>query len=213
MIHPTMSLRQILNDVRQGDQVASQALMETFYPKVRQMVHQQLQQDFRKHHRWILPLFSTGDIVQDVFVAVVKGLDGFQGEDETALLQYLSAMVKHRLLDALRYHEAARRDVRKRVPEPTQGMAAVAPAMRDATPSLAASLGEQWGIYLEVLQELPEKQQRLIQMRLQDEEPFAEIAEKLGHASADAARKAFQSAQARLLVRLRARGLHTGDGA
>jgi hypothetical protein len=49
--------------------------MARCYPKVRAIVHNQLEHDFRKHHRWILPLFSTGDIVQEVFVGVVNGID------------------------------------------------------------------------------------------------------------------------------------------
>ena len=128
-------------------------------------------------------------------------------ENEEALAQFLSAIVRNRLLDALRYHEAGRRDVRRKVEEPTMGMGAVAPAVGDPTPSLAASVGEQLRVYREVLLTLPERQRMLLRLRLENEMPFAEIAEQLGHASADAARKAFRDAQARMLVKLRARGI------
>ena len=202
-----MNLVRTLELARAGDQEARDQILERFYPKVQKIVHNQLQHDFRKHHRWIMPLFSTGDIVQEVFVGVVNGLDGFEGENEEALAQFLSAIVRNRLLDALRYHEAGRRDVRRKVEEPTVGMGAVAPAVGDPTPSLAASVGEQLRVYREVLLTLPERQRMLLRLRLENEMPFAEIAEKLGHASADAARKAFRDAQARMLVKLRARGI------
>jgi RNA polymerase sigma factor (sigma-70 family) len=201
--------------VKAGDQEARAVLFDRFYGPVREIVHRQLQHDFRKNHRWILPLFSTGDIVQEVFLGVVHHqLDGFvgtDGTDEEAFVQYLTAIVKHRLVDAMRYHEASRRDVRRRVEQPTQDTTR-AGAMGDAaagdvTPSIAASIGEQLGVYNEVMDEMPQKQRRLLELRMEKEESFATIADVLGIASADAARQSFRLAKAKLLVRLRARGM------
>lgn len=182
------------------------------YPPVRELVHGQLQHDFRKHHRWILPLFSTGDIVQEVFLGVLDqgGLDGFRGANEAELIQYLGAVVRHRLVDAMRYHEASRRDARRRAEsgddERTAAVAA-APAA-DPTPSLAAELGEQLAAYRAVLDRMPDKARQILTLRLEGEESFAHIAELCGLPTADAARQAFRSAKARLLVRLQARGVH-----
>jgi hypothetical protein len=52
----------------------------------------------------------------------------------------------------------------------------------------------------------------LLEMRIVDEEPFPAIATKLGYASAETARQAFWDAQAKLLVRLRARGIKGPGG-
>jgi RNA polymerase sigma factor (sigma-70 family) len=198
--------------VKAGDQEARAVLFDRFHGRVREIVHRQLQHDFRKNHRWILPLFSTGDIVQEVFLGVVHHqLDGFVGTDEEAFVQYLTAIVKHRLVDAMRYHEASRRDVRRRVEQSTQDTTRAGAmsdaAAGDATPSIAASIGEQLGVYNEVMDEMPQKQRRLLELRMEKEESFATIADVLGIASADAARQSFRLAKAKLLVRLRARGL------
>jgi len=201
-------LREILNQHLKGDPAAREALCTRFYPRVRDMVHRQLHHDFRRHHRWILPLFSTGDIVQEVFLGVVnQPLDGFQGEGEDAFVQYLGAVCRHRLLDALRYHEAARRDVRRRRESVNRQTSGFTPVANDPTPSLAASLEEQVDVYKEVLQGLSESQREVLRLRLEDEEPFARIAEIMGNASDDAARQAFRTAKSLLLVRMRARGL------
>ncbi len=202
-----MDLARILVAVQDGDQSAREELFQRFYPRVRNIVHQQLQHDFRKNHRWILPLFSTGDIVQEVFVGVLDQVDGFGGGSEDAFIQYLSAVAKNRLLDALRYHEAARRDVRRQAAQSPLESTAFAPSGEDPTPSLAASLGEQLSVFRDVMDEFPDKQRRLLQLRLEGEEPFNRIAEILEIPTADAARQAFRAAKARLLVRLQARGL------
>lgn len=81
MMGRLMNLVRTLELARAGDQDARNQILERFYPKVRELVHKKLEHDFRKNHRWILPLFSTGDIVQEVFVGVVNGAEGFVGED------------------------------------------------------------------------------------------------------------------------------------
>ncbi len=202
-----MDLQQTLARAAQGDRSALQSLLAELYPRVRELVHRELAQDFRRRHRWMLPLFSTGDVVQDVFVGVIQSLDGFVAADADALIRYTATLVQHRLLDSVRYHEAQRRDQRRRQDEPEEGLGAAPIPARDPTPSLTAALREQVGIYRAVLEDLPEKQRLLLELRLSDELPFATIATRLAIASADAARKAFHEAQARLLVKLRARGL------
>lgn len=206
-----MNLVPLLDAARAGDPQAREALLLQVYPRVRALVHSRLQQDFRQHKRWMLPLFSTSDIVQEVFFAVVhQGIDGFAGEDDEALLQYLGAVVRHRLVDAVRHYEAERRDARRVVGEGEAQAAAGA----DPTPSLHAAVADQLRVYREVVDSLAAKESRLITLRLEAEQSFAAIAEELDIASADAARQAFRAAKARLLVRLRARGVHlTEEGA
>ncbi|MCA8943672.1 MAG: sigma-70 family RNA polymerase sigma factor [Planctomycetes bacterium] len=188
-----------------GDRDAQAELIRRFYPRVQRMVHRELERDFRRQHRWLLPLFSTGDIVQEVFTGVIQSLDTFRAEDDDAFVKYLSTLVKHRLVDAVRHHEAGRRDARRQVAPPTS----VGPgAGDDPTPSLAASISEQLRAFREVLDAFPERERRLLELRLVEKEPFADLADKLAFPSSDAARKAFNQAQARLVVKLRSRGIH-----
>lgn len=212
MIARSMDLARTLEAAARGDRAALQTLLNEFYPQVREVVHKELHHDFRKHHRWMLPLFSTGDIVQDVFVCVVKGLSGFAVEDESSFARYLATLVEHRLLDAVRFHEAARRDHRRLTEEPDGGLDAMACGSADPTPSVLASVNEQVSVYRAVLATFTEKQRLLLDLRLADDLPFTDIAVRLGIASADAARKAFHEAQAKLLVKLRARGIRPPGG-
>lgn len=189
-----------------GDGSAQERLVAACYADVKRLVHRDLEQDFRQRHRWILPLFSTHDVVHEVLMAVVRDLADTQFEGPGPFFAYLGTLVRHRLLDAVRCHEAARRDGRKLVAEPTAGLAGVVADPREATPTLAASLGERAALVREALAELPERQRRLLELRLLEDATFPQIKTALGYASDETARQACHEAQARLLVKLRVRG-------
>ncbi len=189
-----------------GDLLAQEQVVGACLPAVRALVHRELQQDFRQRHRWILPLFSTQDVVHEVLAAVVRELADTQFVGPEPFCAYLGTLVRHRLLDAVRFHEAARRDGRKQVGEPTAGMAEVAADRREVTPTLAASLGERAGLVRDALAELPERQRRLLELRLLEDATFPQIRTALGYASDETARQACLDAQAKLLVKLRVRG-------
>jgi RNA polymerase sigma-70 factor, ECF subfamily len=189
-----------------GDRAAQERVVAICLPEVRALVHRELQQDFRQRHRWILPLFSTQDVVHEVLAAVVQELADTQFAGPEPFCAYLGTLVRHRLLDAVRFHEAARRDGRKQVGEPTAGMAEVAADRREATPTLAASLGERASLVRDALGELPERHRRLLELRLLEEATFPQIRTALGYASDETARQACLDAQAKLLVKLRVRG-------
>jgi RNA polymerase sigma factor (sigma-70 family) len=189
-----------------GEAEARNRLVARLYSRVRSLVHDRLQQDFRRRHRWILPLFSTMDIVQEVLSDAIGSLQAHEFESEEMLVRYLSTVVRNRLLDAVRFHEADRRDVR-RVVSPEAVVEPAAATGHGTAPILAASLAEQAAVLREVLATFTQRHQSLLEMRLMDEATFGVIASELGYASAETARQAFQEAQAKLLVRLRARGL------
>lgn len=191
----------------QGDSAATTELIDRLYPKVQAIVHRELERDFRQRHKWILPLFSTRDIVQDVFADVVGGLDeSADFPNEAAFVGYLSTMVRHRLLDAVRHNEAGKRDVRRRT-DASGTMIDRMAKTQSSTPELAANLAEQAELLRAVLDEFPERHRALLTLRMMDGETFPSIATKLGYASAETARQAFLDSQAKLLVKLRARGL------
>lgn len=194
-----------------GDSAAQDRLCALCLEPVRARVHRELELDFRKRHRWMLPLFSTMDIVQEVLIAVVRDLHETAFDSAEALQAYLGTLVRHRLVDAVRFHEAARRDLRKQVAEPTDGMSGLGADQREATPTLAASLAERAQLVRQVIAELPERQQRLVELRLLEGQTFPAVAEALGYASDETARQAFVEAKARLLVKLRQRGLRGLD--
>jgi RNA polymerase sigma factor (sigma-70 family) len=201
------ALQPLLQAAAGGSATAREQLVAACYDDVRARVHRELEGDFRRRHRWILPLFSTHDVVHEVLVGVVQDLADTQFAGKEPFFAYLGTLVQHRLLDAVRYHEAARRDARKQTPEPTVGLSSLAADRREATPTLAASLAERAALVREALEELPERQRRLLEMRLLEGETYPRIRDALGYASEETARQACVEAQARLLVKLRARGL------
>ncbi|MBK8978454.1 MAG: sigma-70 family RNA polymerase sigma factor [Planctomycetes bacterium] len=206
-------LAELIRRAAAGDRDARARLLESVYPRVRARVHRELELDFRRNHRWILPLFSTGDIVQDVFVGVLTALEGFQGDDDAALVRYLTTLVRNRLVDAVRYHEAERRDPQRKQPiGATDDGGAALPAGDDPTPSMAAALAEQMETFRAVLDTFPEQTRLLLERRLCDGAPFEELASELGWATPNAAGKAFRAAKARLLIRLQERGIAPPGG-
>jgi RNA polymerase sigma factor (sigma-70 family) len=202
------SLSAVIVRAAAGDRLAQDEVAAECLAPVRERVHRELEQDFRKRHRWMLPMFSTMDVVQEVLAAVCRDLEDTSFASAGAFHAYLGTLVRHRLLDAVRFHEAGNRDVRRQVAAADAGATAGDPAGRDATPSLAASIGERADLVRQAIGELPERQRRLVELRLLEEQPFPAVAEALGYASAETARQSFLDAQARLLVKLRGRGLH-----
>ena len=199
--------RALVARCRAGDRTAQGEIVSLFQDRVRARVHKELQDDFRKHHGWMLALFSTRDVVQDVLCAVVTALGSGDFADEDAFAGYLATMARNRLLDAVRHHEAQKRDARRELRDVESELVRdhQDPAM--PTPALAAQLAEQAGLVNEVLAGLDPRRRALITLRLVDEKTYPMIAQELGYASAETARQAFVEAQARLLVKLRARGL------
>ena len=102
---------------RNGDARALDSLFDRFYPQVKRMVHRSLTADLRDKRPWLVSAFSTGDVVQEVFRHVVRDFDSFAGTSEAAFVSYLATLIKNRLVDAIRFHEAVRRDRRRLRPD------------------------------------------------------------------------------------------------
>lgn len=201
----SVSLHEILARARQGDRVAQSRLIDEFYPAVRETVHRELSLDVRRGRPWLAALFSTGDVVHDVFVGVLRDLHTFEGHDGPSFQRFLTATVKHRLIDTIRFHEAARRDGR-RVGHDLDVTAADAPS-EDTSPIAVALRREESGSVHAALQDLPPRDRAVLELRYLQSKTYPEIAAALGIAAEDTARKAVRAALARLLVKLRARGI------
>ena len=173
----------LLTAARAGDRGAMDELFLRFYPSVRNMVHHSLATDLRRKRPWLAAMFSTGDVVQEVFQSVIRDMEHFDGESEGAFVAYLVTLIKNRLTDAIRFHEAMRRDSR-RAPHAGDSLDDQAAESRDPAEIAAAE----------------EQLRRYIRERLHGTTTFAELAQQFGYPSEDAARKAFCAAQARLLL-------------
>jgi RNA polymerase sigma factor (sigma-70 family) len=203
------SLQLLLLGCREGHADARERLATLLYPRVADAVHRELARDYRRHHAWLLPLFSTGDIVQEVLAAALRSLAGDDvPDDEDGLARYLTTLVRNRIVDMIRFHEAGRRDARRRL-SIDEGDGIDAPGMA-AGPATSADLRDRVRGFEEVLGGFPPRIRMLLQMRMVDGLEFEEIASRLGWASRSACNKAFLQARARLLLRLRERGIDAG---
>lgn len=189
----------LLENARRADPEALDALVRRFYPEVQRLVHLRLARDMRHHRPWIAARFSTGDVVQSVFEGVIRDLGAFAGKTEEAFVGYLAAVVRNRIVDAVRFHEAAQRDGR-RASSITQRLELKS---GELDPAEALVSEEAMGELLLALAEFEPRVQHLLRARLEGLASFRELADQLGYGSESAARRACFAAQAKLAVRLR----------
>ncbi len=188
-----------LRAAQDGDVNATEDLFRQFYPQVKQAVHHSLSTDLRNSRPWLTARFSTGDVVQDVFRSVLSDLGAFGGESERAFSGYLAMVVRNRIIDAIRFHEAERRDGRI-----DADLAAAADhSTPDDSPQRQAESSEAFEALQAALAELPEKEQLLMRARFDGSATFEELKERLGYSSAASARRAFFALQARLAMKLK----------
>lgn len=188
----------LLTAARAGDADALDGVFERFYPRVQRMVHVRLARDLRTTRPWLAARFSTGDVVQEVFRSVLGDLRAFAGDNEGAFAGYLAMVVRNRIVDAVRFHEAGPRDGRRSLAD-----AEDVGAQPDADdPARAAAHVEELERFHAALATFPERERLLLRARLEGTGNFTELAEQLGYGSESTARRAFHAAQARLAVLL-----------
>ena len=200
-----MDERGLIRDAKTGDATACARLTEHVYPEVQQMVHGRLMDGFRRGRPWLSALFSTGDVVHNVLLEVMRDLRTFAGDDPRALRKFLAKAVMHQILDTVRFHEAGRRDARRVGRE--VDVSAVRGSSEQATPTRIAASRDETAAVQDCLLTMSPRDQALIELRFRSEMTYGEIAAELDIPSDDAARKAVRSAHARLLIKLRAKGL------
>lgn len=188
-----------LERARLGDREALDELCRRFYPAVETLVHQRLASDLRQGRPWLHARFSTGDVVQTVFESVLHDLDAFQGKTEDAFIGYLAAVVRHRMIDALRFHEAAQRDGR-RGSSITVGFDAPS---AESDPADEAMSTEVLARFQAALARFSAREQHLLRARIDASASFSDLADQLGYGSESAARRAFFDAQAKLVMLLK----------
>ena len=188
-----------LERARAGDRESLDELAQRFYPAVQELVHHRLATDLRRGRSWLNAHFSTGDVVQSVFESVLPDVRTFHGTTEAAFIGYLAAVVHHRIIDALRFHEAEQRDVRRSV-RIEQGFDVEG---GESDPAEAVLSAEELAQLRAALARFEPREQHLLRARMDGLASFRELADQLGYGSESAARRAFFDAQARLVLWLK----------
>lgn len=194
--------RRDLAAARGSDREALNRLAALYYPRVQQLVHARLAQDFRSSRPWLSSRFSTQDIVQDAFSGIERHLEAFRGTTPDSFIAYLAMVVRNLVLGTVRYHERARRDARRVAP----GSAEWQQLGTDEEPEGIVARAEQDERVQRHLAELEPGEVMLFRARSEGTHSFRDLAEMLGYGSESAARRAYYRIQARLLL-----GLSTSD--
>jgi RNA polymerase sigma factor (sigma-70 family) len=184
---------------RAGDRESLDELARRFYPVVQELVHHRLASDLRRGRSWLNAQFSTGDVVQSVFESILPDMRAFRGTTEEAFVGYLAAVVHHRIIDALRFHEAERRDARRSV-RIEHGFDV---AGGESDPAEASKSADEFTRLQAGLARFDLREQHLLRARMEGTESFRELADQLGYGSESAARRAFFDAQAKLVLWLK----------
>lgn len=133
---------------------------------------------------------APDDLTSEVFIAVVKGIRGFQG-DERSFRSWVFTIAQRRLADERRH--------RHRHPEDPSGLAqdhdGTDPAARSAEADALDALGQEHALAL--LATLTDDQRAVVLLRLIGDLPVADVARILGKAEG-----AVKTLQRRALARL-----------
>lgn len=192
----------LIGRARKGEAQALGELVTRYLPRVEQQVHLSLSRDARLGRPWLRARFSTGDVVQEVFRSVIQDLTTFSGTSEDGFCGWLATLVRNRIVDAIRLHEAGRRS--GRAESPLAAGTGPLPPSQSTDPAAAAMRIEEAELVERALAELDPKTRHLVRARIEGLASFRELAEQLGFGSESGARRAFFEAQSKLALRLAA---------
>jgi RNA polymerase sigma factor (sigma-70 family) len=175
---PTIEL---VLQARAGDRMALEALLERCLPPLKRWAHGRLP----AHARGSL---DTGDLVQEAALHVLARLDKFEPRHVGAMQAYLRMSVINRIRDEIR--KVGRRPEAVELPDD---------APSDATSPLEAAIrDEAYARYRKALQQLRTRDREMVVARIEVQWSIAEIAQRFGMASVDAARVAVSRSLKRL---------------
>jgi RNA polymerase sigma-70 factor (ECF subfamily) len=163
-------LTSLLAEARKGNKQALGALLAQLRPWLRRQAQALL------GHRLAARLDGS-DIVQDIHLRALEHFDQFQGDSVLRLQAWIAEILRNVITDCRRRQGAGKRNRDKEVPggDLFSGLAAHA-----TTPSQGAMRNERQGRLDEALKQLPEKQRLVFQLRLYEQLPFEEVAQKVG---------------------------------
>jgi len=137
--------------------------------------------------------FGASDIVQQTLLEARQDIVSFRGDSKKDLQVWLAQLVRYNLIDATRrYRNTGKRDVSRELSNNIDGIENDYPGLAQTASSIFRhqETDEQM---LRALATLPEKWRRVVELRLWEELPYAEIGDKLA-ISAAAARKIMERA-------------------
>lgn len=120
---------------------------------------------------------DASDAAQEVCLRLHRGFEQFQGQTMEAFLAWAQRTLCHHAIDQQRHDHAQQRDVNREV---AGGDLFCGIAEQGTSPTQALLRNEQRARLEAALLRLPERQRLVFRLRMQDELPFATVAECVG---------------------------------
>lgn len=173
----------LLTRAKGGDQAALEALLVRYRPRLRKWAHRRLPS-------WARDAADTDDLVQNTLLNAVRNLESFSPDSNSGFQNYLRLAIRNAIRDEMR-------KARRRPPS-----AELDPSIVSMAPSpLDRAVGRQrLARYDAALDQLSPEDREAVVARLEFGFTHSELAAALGKRTSDAARKACQTAIARLLT-------------
>jgi len=175
---------------RQGDRQAVEALLQRCLPNLHRWAHGRLPAAARG-------TLDTADLVQETVLHVLRRLDSFEPRHVGAMQAYLRQSVINRIRDEVR--KIGRQPGRSELPDDL--------AADRTSPLEAAVEAEAYDRYRSALAQLGPRDREMIVARVELQWSLANIAERFGMRTADAARMAVSRALRKLTARLQTPGV------
>lgn len=170
---------------RAGDRAAAEALLQRCLPSLKRWAHGRLPVAARGY-------LDTGDLVQEAALHAVRRLDAFEPRHVGAMQAYLRLSVINRIRDEVR--RVARRPPPVELPEDLTS---------DRTSPLEVAIqAETYERYRQALTELKSKDREMVVARIEVQWSIAEIAQRFGLRTVEAARMAVTRALRRLTAQM-----------
>lgn len=186
----------LLARIEAGDASARERLFERMHATVVALVR-------RRSGRRVAARYTDDDLAQSVLAEVVDGLERFEYQGDGALSRWLARRVENKIRQRARGLDHGDRDPARVAPLVTGGAGSEEvgvrePAGEQDTPSVVVRRGEERERLLATIEQLPEREARLIRLRDLEERDWDAIVA----ATDEPTKKAAQQCHARAWARL-----------
>jgi RNA polymerase sigma-70 factor (ECF subfamily) len=188
----------LVRRVRDGDEAAARLLFERHLPDLRASVRRRLPAALRGK-------VGESDVIQEAWLAAYLGLADFEDRGDGSFAKWLRGILANKVAyEARRHGGTAKRDARREARLPTDAGHAV-PASSQTSVSQGAMRDEQAADLRRVVDTLPAEHAAALRLVHLEGLTLAAAGERMGK-SAEAVRKIYGRALARLAERLRGAG-------
>lgn len=193
----------LVRHAQEGELAAFGELFARYYPRVRALVRQRLDQGLRRD-------MDSDDLLQEAMLDAIRGFERFELRSRAELIGWFARIVENRMRSAGRHQHAAKRDRDKEVSLRfvaeylEQSSAGFQPEADTPGPQQLATEREELERLQACLDRLEPDQRRVLLLRHRHNLSWGAIAHELGRSSADSARMHYTRARIALQKLLRA---------